>query len=639
LITMSKINLLFGVNFHQPLGIAESVLDQAYRRCYLPFFETIDRHPRIKISFNMSGVLYDWILNRHPEFLDLLRKLIQRRQVEVFSGGYYQPILPFIPETDIIGQVNMQNEFIKKHLRSIPVGLWLAEKSWEPHLPKVLEKVGIEYTALDDYLFSNSGLSKKSSSGYYVTEEEGVKLNLFSISSKLSQLIPNKKPEDILAYLENLITGGGEQVVVFWGEGERFGFWPGSYRPLYTDRKLDNLFTQLEEHSSWIRSLTFCEYHDEHLPSGLVYLPTSFSYANKNSDNKSETERQYLKNSFANFAEANNLHKKMLYVSAKLEAVKNTPSDLLDQAKRELYMGQCGDAYWHAENGGINLVGVRTAAYRHLINAENLINKVSRGIGYYTEVLITDFNKDGQEEVLMSNDKLNVYFSPADGGSIFELDFKPKAHNLLSALRDHFFDSEVSLQQIRSDNYKELGDFSRGEYNFFPQRKNEEITVTFSRTGQVADRSGIKHPVKIIKKALLLRGQSILNIEYEISNLGEKELDLWFGAEFNCSLSNEPAENCYYEIGGKTIKDRALNSTGILYRVSDLKLVDGYRGFGVSLVFEKDGMLCRFPIERAFQTREGLKSSWQGLVLVPIWKLQLRPQASWTNKIVIRFET
>src|SRR3989339_1485201 len=123
-----KINFLFGIHCHQPVGNFEHVFDQAYKDCYLPFIEVMDRHPRIKFTVHYSGILYDWFEKNHPEFLDLIAKLVKRGQVEVMSAGYYEPIIPIIPDEDKLGQIKMESEFIQKRFKTSPTGIWLTER-------------------------------------------------------------------------------------------------------------------------------------------------------------------------------------------------------------------------------------------------------------------------------------------------------------------------------------------------------------------------------------------------------------------------------------------------------------------------------------------------------------------------------
>ena len=104
---MKKLKFLFGIHCHQPVGNLGQVFDEAYQRAYLPFLETMAKHPRIKFAVHYSGVLYDWFKDKHPEFLELIQKLAKRGQLEILSGGYYEPILSVIPDVDKLGQIEM----------------------------------------------------------------------------------------------------------------------------------------------------------------------------------------------------------------------------------------------------------------------------------------------------------------------------------------------------------------------------------------------------------------------------------------------------------------------------------------------------------------------------------------------------
>src|SRR3989338_932242 len=109
---MKKVKFLFGIHCHQPIGNFEHVVEEAYQQSYRPFIEGMERHPRIKFSFHYSGILYDFFLEKHPEFMERLKGLVKRGQAEVMTAGYYEPIISIIPDDDKIGQIVMQNDFI-----------------------------------------------------------------------------------------------------------------------------------------------------------------------------------------------------------------------------------------------------------------------------------------------------------------------------------------------------------------------------------------------------------------------------------------------------------------------------------------------------------------------------------------------
>ncbi len=713
---MKKINFLFGIHCHQPVGNFEHVFDQAYNDCYLPFIQVMERHPRIKFTVHYSGILYDWFLDKHPEFLELLAKMVKRGQVEVMTGGYYEPIIPIIPEEDQLGQIKMESQFIQKHFKVSSTGMWLTERIWEPHLPKILHQAGVEYITVDDYHFISAGIEKDKLFSYYITEEQGATINVFPISKDLRYLVPFRLPHETIKYLSNIATEEGSRAAILADDGEKFGMWPGTKKWVYDDGYLENLLSEIEHNLEWIRPMKFSEYVEEFPAEGWVYLPTASYFEmmewalpakaqirleqimkEASHHGKMEAYSEFFKggffrNFFVKYPESNNMHKKMLLVSQKLSTLKKTHTSedrdkLLLSAERDLYMAQCNCAYWHGVFGGLYLSNLRHAVYEHLIRAENTLQKLQRGDKKYTELLLTDFDKDGSEEVIVSNPYLNLYFSPAKGGSLFELDYKPKDFNLLNVLTrreeayhhkilnaanpnvshqegtksihdivqakegniqkyliydrhrrasliDHFYRDDVNWETLKSEAYEEAGDFVGQRYNFFPARRTNEAQLNFSRTGKVLGKD-----VKINKIITLLSGQSIINVEYELTNVSSEHISAYFGVEFNLTLLASDAPDRYYKIFGADLKNPALNSDGILSKIGGVQLVDEWKGFSVSFELQNDSEFIRFPIETVSQSEGGFERTYQGSCLVFAWKLSLKPSDIWKNKIVVRIES
>ncbi|MCU0641560.1 MAG: DUF1926 domain-containing protein [Candidatus Margulisbacteria bacterium] len=715
MVRLKKVKFLFGVHCHQPVGNFSHVLDEAYERSYLPFIQVMDAHPRIKFAVHYSGILYDWFLAKHPEFIDYLKKLVKRGQLEVITAGYYEPIIPIIPDEDKVGQIAMSNRFIKEHFGLAPRGLWLTERIWEPHLPKVLAQTGIEYVMVDDQHFLSAGLPPEQLLGHYVTEEAGAELKIFPISKQLRYLIPFKLPEETIRYLHSLATESGDQAAILADDGEKFGVWPGTYKWVFEEGYLEKLLTLIEDNNSWIESQTFSEYLDSVPPRGRVYLPTASYFemmewslptaSAKKLDRiinelkqhgKFEEYSQFFKggffrNFFVKYPEANNMHKKMLQVSQKLQTLKQGKSLIGEQerdarlqaAKEELYQGQCNCAYWHGVFGGLYLNYLRHAVYEHLIKAEVLMDRYARGKDNYAEIAVTDFDKDGHDEVILTNNLLNLYFAPAYGGALFELDYKPKAFNLINTLArreevyhdklkhaargggsgvssiheivkskeegleraldydwhrrisllDHFLADGTELEGFSRAKYQELGDFTTAPFEYLPKRRGNEVGLLLRRTGQVG---GV--PVRLEKEVTICAKQSIVTINYELTNLGQEELSAWFGSEFNFSLLAGRADDRYYEIPGETLTDRTLASKGVSESRTGLKLVDKWKGFSVSFELDRPADFWRFPVETVSQSESGFERTYQSSVVLPNWRLQLEPNVSWRVKIVIRIE-
>ena len=153
--------------------ISSTSLENAYEKAYLPFIEVLKKYPFMKISIHYTGVLWDFFKDHHPEFIETLKELVRKGQLEMMTGGYYEPILAVIPDADKVGQIKRLTQKIQEEIGVTPQGMWLAERVWEPHLPKYLVEAGVEYISIDDYHFKKSGLREEDLHGYYLTEEDG----------------------------------------------------------------------------------------------------------------------------------------------------------------------------------------------------------------------------------------------------------------------------------------------------------------------------------------------------------------------------------------------------------------------------------------------------------------------------------
>jgi alpha-amylase/alpha-mannosidase (GH57 family) len=106
-LSMSKktINFAFCIHNHQPVGNFEKVLDDAYNNAYHPWLDCLRRNPHMKLGLHNSGPLWDYFLDCKPEYIKKLRDLAKSGQVEILSGGYYEPILINISDRDKIAQI------------------------------------------------------------------------------------------------------------------------------------------------------------------------------------------------------------------------------------------------------------------------------------------------------------------------------------------------------------------------------------------------------------------------------------------------------------------------------------------------------------------------------------------------------
>ncbi len=479
---MNKVAFLFCVHNHQPVGNFLHVLENAYERAYLPFIEVLKKYPFMKISIHYTGVLWDFFKNHHPEFLETLRALVRKGQLEMMTGGYYEPILAVIPDTDKVEQIRRLTQTIQEETGATPQGMWLAERVWEPHLPKYLVEAGVEYITIDDYHFKKSGLREEDLHGYYLTEEDGKSLKVFPGSEMLRYIIPFHPPEETLEYL--LPLRGSSCAAIFADDGEKFGIWPYTYHSVYEEGWLERFFGLIGKNLDWIEPMPLGAYAIRKKPLGRIYLPCS-SYMEMDEWSlpteamveygkvverlkggpEGEKVRRFIKggfwrNFFAKYPESNDLHKRVLRLREKIgNAKKRAPSKNQDPLLY-LHQAQCNDAYWHGVFGGLYLPHLRHALYENLIKAEALCDQKMHREKEWIDLEKLDFNGDGDEEVILKNPEMVLLFS-SRGGSLLEMDDRSKAFNILGALtrrkEGYHHNLEESRQQASRDEASTAG--------------------------------------------------------------------------------------------------------------------------------------------------------------------------------------
>lgn len=709
----NQINLMLGVHNHQPVDNWDHVIEDAYVKCYKPFLDVLEDHPKVGMSIHYTGYLLDWLFDKHPEIIDQLKRLIQRGQVEMISGAYYEPIIAIIPDADKQGQIEKLTDRVEALTGQRPEGLWLAERVWEPHLAKPIAQAGMKYLFLDDSHFKAAGLDESDLHGRYTSEEQGKTVDIFPVDKTLRYQIPYASPQETIDYLGSIASPDGHRAAIYFDDGEKFGVWPGSHRLVFKEKWLDKFFRALSDNSHFIKTITPSQYAAQTPPIGRIYLPTA-SYSEMMEwalpakqltayeQATKEIPPQYARffragfwrNFLVKYPEANNIHKKMLYVSEKIHRLEQEKGIKHEEALDELWKGQSNDIFWHGVFGGLYLTNLRTANYQHLLKAESIVDALLHGPSFLN-IEQRDLDCDGQQEILIESTAQNLYLHPHEGGSLFELDYRLKNFNLLDTLArryesyhdklgvessdslkarernldqhlhydwhrrvsllDHFFGEGTDLNSLAESRYPEQGDFVNQPY----QSRIEGNTVILSRDGNVWVND--LHTAIRVEKQLILADpdQAQTVIRYTLTNLSSHKAPLWFSVQFNANLLAGDAPDRYYYLpqssphpaqssaGGGTavaeatepkakLRSKKLISKEALKEVYGIGLRDEWLDIDYHLIWNRLGDVWRFPIETISQSENGFDKVYQSSAMLPNWKLTLQPQESWQVEITQR---
>jgi alpha-amylase len=476
-----RIALALAIHNHQPVGNFGWVLAEVFEHAYEPMIAALERHPHVRLSLHYSGPLLDWFRAERPEFIDRLRGLIARDQVEIMGGGYYEPVLASLPERDRIGQATRMADEVATLFGRRPAGAWLAERVWEPDLPTSLAAAGYDWTILDDAHFRAAAIGEDDLWGAYITDDQGQRLRVFGTEQGLRYRIPFRDVDDVISYLRGHASEDGDRIGTMGDDGEKFGAWPTTWEHCWGARRwMDRFFAALGENADWLSTTTPSDWLAAHPPIGRVYVPTgsyvemgqwalpptesvAFGAALHAAQAEDRPEVRWLRGaSWRNFQvryrEINDLHKQMLRTSDKVAAMPDGAAR--DLATNHLYQGQGNDCYWHGLFGGIYIAHMRLASYANLIAAEDLADTAA-GLVHMAEAL--DLDLDGHEDVRLATAGQVVSVDLADGAGIGGWDIRPVRHALCAVMRRRpeayhgtLLDEDAAMLESAPDNPAEL---------------------------------------------------------------------------------------------------------------------------------------------------------------------------------------
>jgi alpha-amylase len=476
-----RVSLALVIHNPQPVGNFGWVIEDVYEHAYSPMLHALERHPGIRLGLHYTGPLLQWLAANRPEALDQMRGLVSRGQVEIVGGAYYEPILVTLPDRDRLGQLRRMRFEMEALFGRRPRGAWLAERVWEPSLAYDLAAAGYDWTVLDDNHLRAASIKEDEMWTAFTTDDRGARLTVFGTEQGLRYRIPFKPVEDLISYLADRRTEDGRFVGMMGDDGEKFGSWPGTFEYCWsTEHWVDRCFDAIESNGEWLSTVTPSEWLERRPPTRRVYFPTAsyvemtewvlppdetpvFTRLLERAREKGLPEARFLRGGFwrnymARYREINELHKQMLRVSDKVEAMRAAEAGgpaRKAQALDHLYKGQSNDCYWHGLFGGIYIPHMRMATLAHLIAAEDLADAAASaaagasagedladaaasaaaagGAPYCAR--LADIDLDAIDEVLITAPGQTVVVDLAEGAGISSWDLRASRMALASVLR------------------------------------------------------------------------------------------------------------------------------------------------------------------------------------------------------------
>ena len=664
---MRPITLTLVVHDHQPVGNFDGVFQQAYEDAYAPFLAFLERRPGVRLALHHSGPLLQWLALHQLDYLRSLRTLVDRGQVELWGGGFFEPILPAIPEPDRRGQIRAMADWLELELGRRPQGMWLAERVWEPATASSLAAAGVAYTAVDDAHFVAAGLERDALWGYYLTEDQGRSVAVLPIHRELRYLVPFGKPEQTIQLLKRVSEGGENRLAVFGDDGEKFGVWPGTHKLCYEEGWLERFADALAA-EPWIELRTPGEAIAHHAPRGLIYLPTASYHEMQEWSLPPESQARYQRaaerlepefgdaardllrgglwrNFQARYPESNRLHKRMLIASRKLwERIAEDDVEWRE-ARTRLWRSQCNDPYWHGVFGGLYLPNLRAALYRELIAAETYLAPGDPPLE------TGDFDLDGAGDALLQTPRWAAWIS-ARGGRLWAFDDRiglcnygdtlarrPEVYHarLREAERGgsegksihgaiHVKESGLAALAESYDPYGRdsfLDRWSEGT----AQHAWANVMFTASEAGRAVTLETPERDAPGLSKRYSVAADGMLEVEYTLSS-NRARLGM-LAVELNLGLHVPEAEDRYVELEGARAEPPHFAARARHPAILRSAYVDLWADRRLDVWTDRKAAIERAPIETVSLSEAGAERVFQGVEVRHAFAVALEPGKPW----------
>jgi alpha-amylase len=289
---------------------------------------------------------------------------------------------------------------------------------------------------------------------------------------------------------------------------------------------------------------------------------------------------------------------------------------------------------------------------------------------------------DGRDEIVLSNPLISLFIKPDDGGSLFELDYKPvpfnfcnlltrrdeyyhdalrsaatqvedrheqakSIHDIANAkeqgleqflvcdpyrrvsLRDHIYPPDVDTLALWQCTQPEWSDLYQTTY----QVEESEVSILM-HTSCYAGPAG-KTRISIHKTITIPPDASDIEIRYDISHVSGLELNATFATELGFNFLAGAAHDRYYFADTWEDKHFQLNALGSDDTLQHIGMRDEWMGLSAELRLDTPALIHRFPLETVSNSEGGQERVYQGSMLVPCWALNLKPGESKVYKVSV----
>ncbi|MCR5763083.1 MAG: DUF1926 domain-containing protein, partial [Treponema sp.] len=525
--------------------LSNSLREDQYNSLYKSFVSYLYKHPKFLVSMSFSGAQIEFLEDKHPEMLEMLKELTSRNQVEIIGGGFYNPIFPLLFPVDRSGQIEKMNAKLRSTIGKRPRGMSVYGSIWETSLITPFQSCGMEYVHLDSTLIPSTA------KGFFpiITSEHGKSIKVLPV---YKNFLPeeNESGEEWISRIKKIVYKD-------LGDGENSDFDPVVTISLppekYPELVKTKAFSHIEDAFSladdtgnvnftlpqqYIKNAR--KFIPAYIPSGMDWEIARWARKiYEKCENKTRfpiTIRDFLNTYHQN----DQLYERMMYVSMLISQSHGGDKMRKKAAQEKLWESQAGYNFVEMPSGVPALQNRQQSAYRILNEAEKLIRESHKTPESVTSY---DYNSDGLNEYVCQMENFHAVISRVSG-QICELDLFNSGSDYASSLSrikkfDGFNDNynrgilvEHLLDEKNMNSYMNSKPFESSVFSnvLFSEKKLELRKNTIQLTGN-GSFSSLQVPVSL-KKNYIISSNGFV-VQYILKNETPLPLKGFFVVEAN----------------------------------------------------------------------------------------------------------
>ena len=617
--TVAQHYLAFLVHPFKNQLFAKGRLKEGADRCGRALNELLGKHAGLRLNVVMPGYALEEL---DGLLLSELREHHKRGALEWLVTGYTEPFLSLSPTWLSRANVESGVTLVSDLLGARAAGYVPPFSNWEPLCAESLRELGLHYVVVSSGLLPPGCRTR---CGYWTTEHMGASMVLFPTHV----LHLYNAPASVSSWLQNEF---GKDT----GNGERARLVTLNYLlPLAAAadsepyRWLNSAARALGRAQSKYRTVLFSEFLSDNPSLGLQYLTASLDV------NREGADLHGFRNWLFSHDQIGLLHRRMLEVCDGLEPLKGQRG--FGKVVRELFSVQDINRFLPAPESGFTHLADRFWSYNRLIEIEKKLPETARQRG--GQIRITDHLRNGDKSIVMANRAVRAYINHRSGGAVYELDFAGRCINILAAsepgLRplphvimpgrsrmafvDHFLPADTPIADFTGD-YKELGDFVKGWFEYKVNKKPTGVKAVLARQGAVLQ-DGRNCPLNMEKVFGAERDRAELSFAYQLGNGSMAPYAFTFATELCFALPGIAGGKACLKTARKRHDDFLWDRLRFK-DITELAIEDWQCGVRVTLKTQKPVNVWCHPIGTP-------SSGYQGTSLTLSAPVELGPNSLW----------